>query len=36
MDYIELESERLLFRKYSVEDYRVFYDMLLSGTLNAA
>ena len=28
MDYIELESERLWFRKYKMEDYPVFYDML--------
>lgn len=28
MNYIELESERLLFRKYHMEDYSVFYDML--------
>lgn len=28
MDYIELESERLCFRKYKMEDYPVFYDML--------
>ena len=28
MDYIELESERLLFKKYKMEDYSVFYDML--------
>ena len=28
MNYIQLESERLLFRKYQVEDYPVFYDML--------
>lgn len=28
MDYIELESPRLLFRKYKVEDFPVFYDML--------
>lgn len=28
MDFIELESERLLFRKYRVEDFPVFYDML--------
>ena len=28
MNYIELESERLLFRKYCPEDYSVFYDML--------
>lgn len=28
MEYIELESERLLFRKYRLEDYPVFYDML--------
>ncbi len=28
MDYIELESERLLYRKYRMEDYSVFYDML--------
>jgi len=28
MDFIELESERLLFRKYRVEDFTVFYDML--------
>lgn len=28
MQYIELESERLLFRKYKLEDYGVFYDML--------
>lgn len=28
MDYIELDSERLLFRKYWLEDYAVFYDML--------
>jgi ribosomal-protein-alanine N-acetyltransferase len=28
MNFIELESERLLFRKYKIEDYSVFYDML--------
>lgn len=28
MDYIELESKRLWFRKYKMEDYPVFYDML--------
>lgn len=28
MDYIELESARLLFRKYKREDFPVFYDML--------
>lgn len=28
MNYIELESERLLFRQYRLEDYSVFYDML--------
>lgn len=28
MDYIKLESERLLFRKYKKEDFPVFYDML--------
>ena len=28
MKYIEIESERLLFRKYKKEDFPVFYDML--------
>lgn len=28
MNYLNLESERLLFRKYRAEDYSVFYDML--------
>lgn len=28
MNYIQLESERLLFRKYQDKDYSVFYDML--------
>ncbi len=28
MNYIELESKRLIFRKYSSEDFQVFYDML--------
>ncbi len=28
MNFIELESERLLFRKYKQDDYPVFYDML--------
>lgn len=28
MDYIELESKRLIFRKYSNEDFQIFYDML--------
>ena len=28
MDYIELESERLRFRKYQEEDFLRFYDML--------
>ncbi|MGN0479104.1 MAG: GNAT family N-acetyltransferase [Hominenteromicrobium sp.] len=28
MDYLEMESERLLFRKYRKEDFAVFYDML--------
>ncbi len=28
MEYMELESERLLFRKYQQEDYELFYDML--------
>lgn len=28
MKYIELESERLLFRKYEMSDFAVFYDML--------
>lgn len=28
MNYIKLESERLLFREYRTEDYSVFYDML--------
>ncbi len=28
MNYIELESNRLIFRKYKKEDFDVFYDML--------
>ena len=28
MDYFEIESERLIFRKYKTEDFDVFYDML--------
>lgn len=28
MNYIELESQRLLFRKYHPSDFSVFYDML--------
>ena len=28
-EYSEMESERLLFRKYQREDFSVFYDMLL-------
>lgn len=28
MEYLEIESERLLFRKYKREDFSVFYDML--------
>ncbi len=28
MEYFEIESERLLFRKYKREDFSVFYDML--------
>lgn len=28
MEYLELESERLFFRKYKREDFSVFYDML--------
>lgn len=28
MDFLELESKRLLFRKYQVKDFSVFYDML--------
>ena len=28
MEYLEPESERLLFRKYRNEDFSVFYDML--------
>ncbi len=28
MNYLQLESERLLFRKYHDKDYSVFYDML--------
>lgn len=28
MEYFELESERLLFRKYQRKDFPVFYDML--------
>lgn len=30
MDYIELKSERLRFRKYQQEDFCLFYDMLSS------
>lgn len=33
MDYFEIESERLIFRKYKTEDFDVFYDML-SNTEN--
>lgn len=28
MNYFEIQSERLLFRKYRVDDFDVFYDML--------
>lgn len=28
MDYLELESKRLTFRKYHVNDFFIFYDML--------
>ena len=28
MDFIKLESERLWFREYRMEDFYVFYDML--------
>lgn len=28
MHYIEIESERLLFRKYENRDFPVFYDIL--------
>lgn len=28
MKFVELESERLLFRRYKTEDFFVFYDML--------
>ena len=28
MEFLELESERLLFRKYKADNYAVFYDML--------
>lgn len=28
MQYMELESERLLFRKYQQQDFELFYDML--------
>lgn len=28
MNYIELESDRLIFRKYKQEDFNAFFDML--------